>query len=81
MPFHFLAYLCSPIQKSSGYIMFERIIVKQLNADAQESSAATTEEATATTKAPEQAPEKETAHDDFDWSIDNRNVATYSIEE
>jgi small subunit ribosomal protein S1 len=61
--------------------MFERIIVKQLNADAQETSAATTEEATATTKAPEQAPEKETAHDDFDWSIDKRNVATYSKEE
>ena len=61
--------------------MFERIIIKHLNADAQESSAATTEEATATPKAPEQAPEPETAHDDFDWSIDKRNVATYSKEE
>jgi len=61
--------------------MFERIIVKQLNADAQESSAATAEETTATTKAPEQAPEPESAHDDFDWSIDKRNVATYSKEE
>jgi Ribosomal protein S1 len=61
--------------------MFQQLFLKQLNADAQESSPASTEEATATTKAPEQAPEQETAHDDFDWSIDKRNVATYSKEE
>ncbi|NML23088.1 30S ribosomal protein S1 [Pseudoflavitalea sp. G-6-1-2] len=55
-------------------------IVKQLNADAQETSGAA--EATATTKAPVQAPVEDTgAHDDFDWSIDKRNVATYSKEE
>jgi len=61
--------------------MFQQLFLKQLNADAQESSPASTEEATATTKAPEQAPEQGTAHDDFDWSIDKRNVATYSKEE
>jgi len=58
--------------------------IKQLNADAQESSAAgQTEEATATPKAPAAAPEvvDNSAHDDFDWSIDKRNVATYSKEE
>ena len=59
--------------------MFQNFIVKQLNADAQESSAADTAEATATTTAP--APVIETAHDDFDWSIDKRNVTAYSKEE
>ena len=64
--------------------MFEQLIIKQLNADAQESSAAPqVEEATATTNAPVQAPEivDNTAHDDFDWSIDKRNVASYTKEE
>lgn len=59
--------------------------IKQLNADAQESSAAGQgEEATATPKAPAApAPEvvDNSAHDDFDWSIDKRNVASYSKEE
>ena len=57
--------------------------IKQLNADAQESSAAGQgAEATATPKAPV-APEvvDNSAHDDFDWSIDKRNVATYSKDE
>ncbi len=53
-------------------------IVKQLNADAQESSAASAE-ATATPTAP--VVEQPTAHDDFDWSIDKRNVTSYSKEE
>ena len=53
-------------------------IVKQLNADAQESSAAAAE-ATATPTAP--VVEQATAHDDFDWSIDKRNVTSYSKEE
>lgn len=57
--------------------MFQNFIVKQLNADAQESSA--TAETTATTTAP--VVEQPTAHDDFDWSIDKRNVASYSKEE
>jgi small subunit ribosomal protein S1 len=64
--------------------MFQNLIFKQLNADAQESSAATqAAEATATTNAPVQAPEvvDNSAHDDFDWSIDKRNVASYSKEE
>jgi small subunit ribosomal protein S1 len=62
--------------------MFQNFIVKQLNADAQESSAST--EATATTNEPAQTQpvvEDTGAHDDFDWSIDKRNVATYSKEE
>lgn len=66
--------------------MFEQMIVKQLNADAQESSASgeTVTETAATPTAPvvEQLPEEPVgAHDDFDWSIDKRNVATYSKEE
>ncbi|MFT3933566.1 MAG: 30S ribosomal protein S1 [Chitinophagaceae bacterium] len=56
--------------------MFQNFIVKQLNADAQEPAAATAE-VTATTTAPVIA----TAHDDFDWSIDKRNVSSYSKEE
>ena len=59
--------------------MFQNFIVKQLNADAQESTAADTAEVTATTKAP--APVIATAHDDFDWRIDKRNVSSYSKEE
>lgn len=57
--------------------MFQNFIVKQLNADAQEPSA--NAETTATTTAP--VVEQPTAHDDFDWSIDKRNVASYSKEE
>jgi small subunit ribosomal protein S1 len=80
---HILAYLCSPeIKILRVFIMFQNFIVKQLNADAQESSAST--EATATTNEPAQTQpvvEDTGAHDDFDWSIDKRNVATYSKEE
>ncbi len=65
------------------------LINKQLNADAQENAAAETapEVTTATTNAPvaEAAPVAvvaepviETAHDDFDWSIDKRNVSHYA---
>lgn len=61
--------------------MFQNFIVKQLNADAQESSAADTAEVTATTTAPAREPVIATAHDDFDWSIDKRNVSAYSKEE
>lgn len=57
--------------------MFENIIKKQLNADAPENATADTAEATtATPKAPVQ-----TAHDDFDWSVDKRNVTSYTKEE
>jgi small subunit ribosomal protein S1 len=65
--------------------MFEKIIIKHLNADAQESANATetAEATTATTNEPvqESQPEQATAHDDFDWSIDKRNVTAYSHEE
>ncbi|OSZ80297.1 30S ribosomal protein S1 [Chitinophagaceae bacterium IBVUCB2] len=57
--------------------MFENIINKNLNADVQEGAAADTAEATtATPNYP--AP---TAHDDFDWSVDKRNVTSYTKEE
>jgi small subunit ribosomal protein S1 len=61
--------------------MFENSIKKQLNADAEEpvSSATVEETATATTKEPEQPTA--TAHDDFDWSVDRRNVIAYNAEE
>jgi small subunit ribosomal protein S1 len=65
--------------------MFENIIRKQLNADAQEPGADSvtteTETATATTTAPVKEPFVVTAHDDFDWSVDRRNVTSYSKEE
>ena len=53
------------------------------NAEVQESATATAE-ATATTNAPVQTATPEriiTAHDDFDWTIDKRNVAAYNKEE
>ncbi len=56
--------------------MFHNLIFKQLNADAQESGADTAA-ATATTNAPVAV----SAHDDFDWSVDRRNVIAYSAAE
>jgi small subunit ribosomal protein S1 len=58
--------------------MFENLIQKQLNADVQESAAPVDagEATTATQKEPVQ-----TAHDDFDWSVDKRNVTSYNKEE
>jgi small subunit ribosomal protein S1 len=71
--------------------MFDNIIKKQLNADEQESAGAdttsTAEATTATTTAPvaESAnggmEAKQTAHDDFDWNVDKRNVISYTPEE
>jgi len=58
--------------------MFENNIKKQLNADVQESGAEETV-AAATTTAPVVATA--TAHDDFDWSVDKRNVTSYTKEE
>ena len=52
-----------------------KFFIKNLNADAQEFDGATAVEATATPKAPEQII---TAHDDFDWSVDKRNVSHYA---
>jgi len=64
------------------------LINKQLNADAQENAAAATEKvaeeaSAATTNVPVVEPVAETvaAHDDFDWSIDKRNVSQYNSEE
>src|SRR6187455_576470 len=61
--------------------MFFKMYFKQLNADAQESAGGdSTEATTATTTAPvEAAPPS--AHDDFDWSVDKRNITAYSKEE
>jgi small subunit ribosomal protein S1 len=59
-----------------------KLINKQLNADAQENAAAEEAvETTATTNAPVVEPVIETAHDDFDWSVDKRNVSLYSADE
>jgi small subunit ribosomal protein S1 len=57
--------------------MFENLIQKHLNADVQESAAAETAEAT--TAIPNEPVQ--TAHDDFDWSVDKRNVTSYKKEE
>ncbi|MCC6693745.1 MAG: 30S ribosomal protein S1 [Chitinophagaceae bacterium] len=61
-------------------------IIKQLNAEEQEPKASEIAEATASTNAPVQETETlttpvETAHDDFDWSRDKRNVSAYTNEE
>jgi small subunit ribosomal protein S1 len=62
-------------------------INKQLNADELEPAASDVEnstevaEATATTNEPAPEPIVETAHDDFDWSRDKRNVSSYTAEE
>ncbi|TMI93232.1 MAG: 30S ribosomal protein S1, partial [Bacteroidetes bacterium] len=62
--------------------MFFKLYFKQLNADAQESagSEVSEEATTATTTAPVEAAPP-TAHDDFDWSVDKRNVTSYTKEE
>ncbi|HRE65089.1 MAG TPA: 30S ribosomal protein S1 [Ferruginibacter sp.] len=52
-------------------------INKQLNAEELEPKATEVVEATATTN----VPVVETAHDDFDWSRDKRNVSAYSKDE
>ncbi len=60
-------------------------IFKQLNADAQEGAAANeAAEPAAVTNVPVEAPVAEraaTAHDDFDWSVDKRNVTSYNKDE
>jgi small subunit ribosomal protein S1 len=67
--------------------MFDHFFLKQLNADQQEAANSTvTEEATtATTNEPvegtAEVPQPKSAHDDFDWSIDKRNVTAYSQDE
>jgi len=82
---HFALLLPPRILNHRGFIM--NFFLKQLNADAQETAGAAEEaaaEPTATTNVPVEAPVAETvatAHDDFDWSIDKRNVATYNASE
>ena len=56
-------------------------IFKQLNAEEQEPMSSSEVEATATTNVPVAEKHVETAHDDFDWSRDKRNVVSYSKEE
>jgi small subunit ribosomal protein S1 len=58
--------------------MFQNLIKKHLNADAQENGSAdtTAEASTATKTAPVEVVQ--TAHDDFDWSVDKRNVTSYN---
>ena len=51
-----------------------KLFFKTLNADAQESAGGNTVDAAAT----KTAPEVQTAHDDFDWSVDKRNVSHYA---
>ncbi len=54
------------------------------NAEGQENATAQAEASTATSNVPVQEPVAErvaTAHDDFDWTIDKRNVASYTKEE
>jgi small subunit ribosomal protein S1 len=58
--------------KNAGYYM--KLFFKTLNADAQESAGGNTVDAAAT----KTAPEVQTAHDDFDWSVDKRNVSHYA---
>jgi small subunit ribosomal protein S1 len=58
--------------KNAGYFM--KLFFKTLNADAQESAGGNTVDAAAT----KTAPEVQTAHDDFDWSVDKRNVSHYA---
>jgi small subunit ribosomal protein S1 len=83
-----MPYLCCP--RSDSYrnktgdiiIMFENLIQKHLNADAQESATADTPTSLgteATTAIPNELVQ--TAHDDFDWSVDKRNVTSYNKEE
>ena len=75
--------------------MFLKLNFKQLNADAQESAGPepSGEATTATTKSPVEATSvaevppggteaaPPSAHDDFDWSVDKRNITSYTKEE
>jgi small subunit ribosomal protein S1 len=77
-----------PRLKPRGYFMYT-FIKKQLNAEEQEPTASHEAEAAASTNEPvaietptaQKAPVIETAHDDFDWSRDKRNVVAYTKEE
>ena len=51
------------------------------NAEVQESPVSNEEVTATTNNLAKSEPVQETAHDDFDWSIDKRNVASYTEEE
>jgi small subunit ribosomal protein S1 len=74
---YFLTFLLPLPSGSKTPDFYMKLFSKNLNADAQEFDGATASEATATTKAPEVVV-VETAHDDFDWSVDKRNVSHYA---
>jgi len=71
--------------------MFENFIKKCLNADEQEAAGGSTEPATTAITnepvatlpggTPTLTAQPASAHDDFDWSLDKRNVTSYSEEE
>ena len=60
--------------------MEENNIINEQNAEQQAPQADTAAVETATPKEPV-APVAATAHDDFDWSVDKRNVSSYNKEE
>lgn len=72
----------SRIKSLGEFFMSENNIVNP-NAEAQENAPVATEATTATTNVPTQTEVavKESAHDDFDWSVDKRNVSHYTQEE
>ena len=74
---YFLPFMLPLPSGSKTPDFYMKLFSKNLNADAQEFGGATATEATATTKAPEVVV-VETAHDDFDWSVDKRNVSHYA---
>jgi small subunit ribosomal protein S1 len=61
--------------------MFFKQNFKQLNADAQESAGGDGQAITATTTTPVAEQPAPSAHDDFDWSVDKRNVTSYTQDE
>src|SRR5450631_3615342 len=76
-----LLIFAGPNLNQRGVIIMSENNIVNPNAELQEPVAV--EEATATTKTPaEVQPEQPAgAHDDFDWTIDKRNVAAYNKEE
>jgi small subunit ribosomal protein S1 len=74
---YFLVFVLPLPSGSKTPDFYMKLFSKNLNADAQEFGGATAPEATATPKAPEVVV-VETAHDDFDWSVDKRNVSHYA---
>ena len=90
-------YLCNPVKKPRDFIMSFNINKQlnaedqeSLAGNTAEGTATTNDPVEATVETPVETisepvqkfePRVETAHDDFDWSRDKRNVAAYSKEE